>query len=281
MSLRSPLYLDIETLLSQADYYEIEVPRRQEVVEKTTRHRTAGGKVNVAGVGGADGFRGTDVEYQSTYSLDPQQKATTSKIIDRLIELGSVKLSPGSDTAIAKDDLLEVEGVARITAASLAGKMFYVFRRLMDSIEGDLDEIFNFDVNALPITRQLKQVYLQNELLPVPVLVELTGTGMSQRVYVNLEPDHFIDAASANRIEGDERVLGSVLGFVAEGPDGFLSAERWLLHDWEYLMRRKLMTQIDPIVKDVFTQLELDQPAEDVHSYITGPAVILNAIAIY
>lgn len=35
-----------------------------------------------------------------------------------------------------------------------------------------------------------------------------------------------------------------------------------------------------PVVKDLHP-LELDQPAEDARSYVTGPAVILDAIAIY
>ncbi len=141
--------------------------------------------------------------------------------------------------------------------------------------------MFDLDINTLPIAGQLKQVYLQNELLPMPMLVELSGTPMAQRVYVNVAPDHFIDTASANRIEGGVRILGTVTDLVAGDEDGYLSAERWLLHDWEYLIRRKLMTQIEDVVKEIFAQLELDQPAEDVRSYVTGPAVILDAIAIY
>ena len=159
--------------------------------------------------------------------------------------------------------------------------MFYVLRRLMDSIQEDPEKVFDLDINTLPIAGQLKQVYLQSELLPMPMLVELSGIPMAQRVYVNVAPDHFIDTASANRIEGGVRILGTVTDLVAGDEDGYLSAERWLLHDWEYLIRRKLMTQIEDVVKEIFTQLKLGQPAEDVQSYVTGPPVILNAIAIY
>lgn len=137
MALRTLLYLDIDTLQSQAEYHDINIPTQQEIIEKTTRRRATGGKLNLPGVGGADGNLGTDVEYQTTYRMDPRQKATTSKIIDQLMRIDAVKVSPDANTVIAKDDLLEVEGTARITSASLAGKMFYVLRRLMDSIEED------------------------------------------------------------------------------------------------------------------------------------------------
>ena len=281
MALRSPLYLDTETLLSQAEYHDLDVPRQAEIVEKTTRKRSAGGKVNVPGIGGADKSAGSDVEYQSTYSLEPREKATVSKVIDQLIADHAVKVDPDEHTSLSKDDLIEIEGLTRITAASLAGKLFFIFRRLMDMAEGDPESIFDLDIEDLLVAEQLKQVYLRNELLPIPILLELTGSRLPQKVYVSVAPDHFIDAASANRVEGELRVLGSVSRLVSGGDDGYLSAEQWLLHNWEYLMRRKLMMEVDDIVKILVKQLELDLPAEDVHAHIAGPAIVVDAIALY
>lgn len=281
MALRSPLYLDIETLLSQAEYHEIDVPRQAEIVEKTTRKRGGGGKMNFPGVGGADASVGSDVEHQSTYELKPREKATVSKVIDRLISEEAVKTDPDEHTVLSKDDLVEVDGLTRITAASLAGKMFFMIRRLMDTTEGDLDSIFDLGIEDLPVADQVRKVYLQNELLPIPVLLELTGSKLPHKVYVSVAPDHFIDAASANRVEGELRVLGSISHLVPGGDEGFLSAEQWLLHGWEYLMRRKLMTQVDEVVKNLVEQLEIDLPAEDVHAFLSGPAVVIDAVALY
>lgn len=280
MALRRPMYLDIETLLSQAEYYDVEVPRQADIVEKTVRRRSGGGK---AGVGGAalNASAGTDIERQSTYSLQPKEKATVSKVIDALIQMDAVKISLDSESVLGKDDLIEIEGLTRITSASLAGKMFFIFRRLMDADANSFESILDLDVNDSQVIEQLKKVYLQNELLPIPILLELTGSGLPQKVYVNVRPGHFIDAASANQVEGELRILGSVYKLIPGGDDGYLSAEEWLLHDWEYLMRRRLMIDVGDLVQDVAGKLEIDLPSQDVHAHISGPAIIVDAIAIY
>lgn len=283
MALRSPSYLDTETLLSLAEYVDLDVPHQADVVEKTVRKRSGGGKLGASGVG-VEASAGRDVEYQASYSLEPNVKATVNKVIDALIHAGAVNLSPGDQDALTKDSVVELEGSARITTASVAGKVFHIFRRLMGDVEGkDLDSIFKLDDEDLPpgMVGQLQSVYLQNELLPIPVLLELTGTRLSNHVYVNLRPDHFVEAADANRIEGDLRVLGTVSRIVPGGNDGYFSAEEWLLHDWEYLMRRTLMTQIKDVVDDLVATFDLDMPVDDVGAYIAGPAVVVDAIALY
>ncbi|MDU0314117.1 hypothetical protein RKE38_10510 [Phycicoccus sp. M110.8] len=280
MPLRNPSYLDLETLLAQADYHDIDVPRKEEVVERRGRKRSAGGTAGLTGFG-ATASIGSDVEFQRSYTLTPSSKATVSRVIDGLIAADAVKTDPDGQTPLSKDDLVEVEGTARITAASLAGKMFHIFHRLMESSAGGLETIFDFDVDSFEVAEQLKAVYLRNELLPIPVLLEMTGSRLPQKVYVNLRPDNFVDAASSNRLEGEMRVLGSVVRLVDGGKEGYLGAEEWLLDGWEYLMRRKLMTQIDDVLKDLVSQLELDIPADDVHAYIKGPAVLVDAVALY
>lgn len=282
MALRSPNFLDLETLLSQADYYDVRVPRREEVVEKTVKRRAGGAKAGVGGFG-VDGTAGSDLEYQRTYNLEPQEKAMVSKVIDSLISQDAVKVQPGESTCLAKDDLVEISGEARITAASLAGKMLFTFRRLLLAQEGrDLDSLFDLDVADPQFAEAIKQVYLENELLPIPLLLELSGTPLPQKVYINVRPDHFIDDASASRVEGEMRVLGSVSKLIDE--DEYFSAEQWLLHDWEFLMKRVMMAQIDDSIREVaqqMAQMGVDLPAEDVHAFISGPAVVVDAIGLY
>lgn len=281
MALRSPLYLDGESLLAQAEYHGIEVQKQADIVEKTVTKRGATGGVGVGPVR-LGGNAGQDVEFQSAYRLEPSAKATASKVIDALVHQGDVTTNPDADTVLTKDSLIEVEGTTRITAASLAGKMFFILRQAMEEAELDLTSIEDLDLDALPgVEEGFRDAYLSNQLVPVPLLVELTGSGLPQRVYVSVAPDHFVDSASADRVEGDLRVLGSVTQLIGDGNEGFLSAERWLLHGWEYLIRRHLMLQIDEIVKELGNDLDLGLPEDDVYGYITGPAVVLDAIAIY
>jgi len=156
MALRSPIYLDTETLLSQAEYHDIEVPRQADIVEKTVRKRSGGGKVGLSGVG-VGASAGTNVEYQSTCSLAPKEKATVSKLIDSLIKAEAIKVNPDGETVLGKDDLVEIEGLTRITAASLAGKIFFIFRRLMDTAEGGLESIFEPERQRPPNCRAVEE----------------------------------------------------------------------------------------------------------------------------
>ncbi|MEU0213823.1 hypothetical protein ABZ281_01430 [Streptomyces sp. NPDC006265] len=282
MALRSPLYLDTDTLLAQAEYHEIDVPQREEIVETTTKRRSGGGKFNL-GAAGVDASGGSDVQRQATYSLEPREKATVSKVIDGLIGKDAVISRPDATTVLTRDALVEVEGTTRITAASLFGKMFFILRRFLEggSLENLPDTLSATDPRLL---EQIEEVYLRNELPPIPILLELEGSGLPQKVYVNVTPDHFIDVASTNRVEGEIRVLGTVSRLIDDSPDGFLSAEDWLLSGWEWMLRRTMMTRMnDALVelRQVMSNQGIVLPDEDVDAYITGPAIVVDAIALY
>ncbi|MFE2763301.1 hypothetical protein [Streptomyces halstedii] len=204
-------------------------------------------------------------------------------MIDGLIREGVVDASPTGDSALRKDALVEIEGTARITAVSVMSKVFFLFRRLvLDRNINDLSQLANLDVDDPDVAQAIQRVYLQNELLPLPVLLEITGNSLPHKVYVNVRPGFFIDEASADRLEGDLRVLGSVYRIVPE--NDFRVTDEWLLHGWEFMMRRIMMAQIQDDLQAVTQQLSrlgLDVPDDDVHAYISGPAVVIDAIALY
>ncbi|MFC9949139.1 hypothetical protein ACFVIN_00950 [Streptomyces prasinus] len=282
MALRHPSFLDLETLLSQAEYHNVDVPVAQDIVETTARKRSGGGK---AGIGplALNGSAGTDVQFQSTYSLAPREKATVSKVIDGLIHEKAVSVNPAGESALTKDALVEIEGTARITAASVMSKLFFVFRRLM--LERDIDdlsELANLDANDADVAQAIQRVYLHNELLPLPMLLEITDSPLPHKVYINVRPGYFIDEASADCLEGDMRILGSVYRLVPQ--DEYRVTDEWLLHGWEFMMRRIMMVQVQDDLREVTQQLNrlgLDVPDDDVHAYISGPAVVLDAVALY
>jgi hypothetical protein len=278
MALRNPVYLDLESLLAQAEYNEIDVPVQADIVEKTVHQRSGNAKVGYGPLA-AGGSKGSEVEFQTSYAMTPTQKATVSKVIDGLIR-AEVVSSAQDGGNLSKDDLFELVGVARMTAASLTGKMLNLLLQYLKETDRDISDIEFSDIE--PEIKQLMQrVYLGNELVPIPILIELEHTGLEQKVFVNLRPSFFVDAASVDRIEGERRVLGTIRNLVDGGDEGYLSSEEWLLNGWEYLMKRMMMLSLGEQVKDLSTALGLDLPDDDVHAWITGPAIVIDAIAVY
>lgn len=279
MALRRPVYLDAETLMALADYHDLGVARLTEVVEKAIKKRSASAKASWGGVLSGGGELGRDVEMQTSYTIAPSEKASVSKVIDELVAGGyTVETSP--EATLKKDDIVEVEGQVRLTAASLAGKMLYVLRKYLEATDQDIQDLDFTDI-APEVMTLFQSVYLGNELVPIPLLVEVAGTTLAPRVLVNLHPNLFVEAAMVDQIEGERRVLGTVRNLVHEGHEGYLSTEEWLLSGWEYLLKRLLMTQISGKLEEMVDTLDIDLPAKDVHSWVQGPAVVIDAVAIY
>lgn len=278
MALRHPVYLDAEILMALADYHDLDVAQLTEVVEKSSKKRSANAKAGFGMLTGG-GELGKDVELQTSYTIEPSEKATVSKIIDGLIAGGhTVEASP--DATLQKDDIIEIEGDVRLTAASLAGKIFYVLRKYLESTEQDIRHLDFGEVES-EVLALFQSVYVGNELVPIPLLVEVAGTEVGPRVLLNLRPNLFVESAMMDQIEGERRILGTIRNIVGEGNHGYLSTEEWLLSGWEYLLKRTIMTQIDRTVQDMVDALDIDLPAKDVHTWISGPAIILDAVAIY
>ncbi|WP_422390215.1 DUF6414 family protein [Arthrobacter sp. N1] len=278
MALKNPVYLDLETLLAQAEYNGVQVPVQTDIVEKTVKQRSGNAKLGYGALG-AGGSSGSEVEFQTSYAMTPTQKATVSKIIDGLVR-AEVVSTAAETKALVKDELFELEGTARITAASLAGKLFNLLFQYLKESDRDIIGV-DFAEIAPDIKQLMQKVYLGNELVPIPLLVELENAGLEQKVFINLRPSFFIESASLDRIEGDMRVLGTIRNLVAGGNEGYLSSEEWLLHGWEYLVKRMMMANLNKQVESLTSALKLDLPADDVHAWIKGPAIVIDAIAIY
>jgi len=274
MTLRSPVYLDADTLVALAEYHDVTVPKKMAVVETTSRKRDIGGQITPSGVG-VKASLGRDVEYQTSYTLTPKQKAVVSKIIDGL-EAGSV--IQNANDALSKGSLVELSGAGFMTACSIAGKMFFVAREALEGVT-NLDSLKSLNVMTPKMMRLIKRVYIDNRPVPMPILLELAGTPFQARVFASLEPDFFVDVAAIDRVEGEITVLGQVSAIVAAGE--FQSTERWLLAGYEFLTKRILMTKIGDLVNDFMGAIGLNIPEDAIREYIPGPAIVVDAIAVY
>lgn len=264
--------------MALGDYHGLDMPRLTDVIEKAVKRRSGNAKASFAGIGGGAEL-GRDVELQSSFTIAPTEKASVSKVIDGLLA-GDHTVQVSEEAVLKKDDIVEVEGLVRLTAASLAGKMLYVLRKYLESTEQDIRDLVFSDIEP-DVMALIQSVYLRNELVPIPVLVDVVGTGLAPRVLVNLRPNLFVDSATSDQIEGDRRILGTVRSLVDESDDGYVSTGDWLLADWEYLIKRLLMTDISDKVQEIVDSLKIDLPAKDIHAWIKGPAVVLDAVAVY
>jgi len=279
MGLRSPIYLDSETLLVAAEYHGVDFPRAEEIVEKSVRNREGSAKIGYRAVS-AGGSAGSNVEFQATYSLEPREKATTSKVIDGFFNAQVIKTAASEDQ-LWKDDLVEVDGELRVTAASMVGKMFYLLRTLLEGEGVSIEGMEDLDFESPAVQDQFKDLYLRNALPPIPLLVKVSGPPHQRSMYANLDPGRFVGAAALDLLEGPHRVLGTVRQVVPGGNDGYLATDPWLLSGWEHLFRRLLMTQIADQVQAMTKELDILLPEDDAYGWIKGPAVVLDAIAIY
>ena len=103
-------------------------------------------------------------------------------------------------------------------------------------------------------------------------------------MYVNCEPRHFsgAGAAATDSVEGEVTVVGVVRGFVGDDPaDEFMSTEKWTLHGWERTMRTMLRTHMDELTESLIPQFDPDWESGKASYYIKGPAVVVDAIAIF
>lgn len=326
MPLRSPRYLNRTDFYDHADYYDIEIPRRVEIVARTSTSRSGGAKLGLQSIGvpfGLEGQLGDSVELQSAYVLEVGEKSSFSKVLDAMEDeeqaaLAMLPLPGGGDQrwVTSRNQLVEMTGTLKLSPVSSVGKIMNVMLQLVGHKDIDLDELFSrpsmdaarrpspegtddenmdadepWDTTApedIPAQAQeiLRAVYLRNEIPEIPTLFKLAldEEDAPWSVFINCEPSHFVGdgAAATDSIEGEVTVVGVVREFVGDDPsDGFISTERWTLHGWERTMRAMLRTRMDDLVDSLIPQFDSEWEAGDASYYIKGPAVVIDAVAIF
>lgn len=278
MALRNPVYLDLETLEAQAQYHDVDFPIPADVVERTN-HGRSGEAGAQAGPFTIRGTGGKDVELQRSYTLAPRHKTVVSRAMDSLVAAGHVQTDLLA--GVSRDDLVLLEGRSSLMPCSTAGKLMHIALQAMrDAQVSDFSSFRTADLEP-GFAQHAKRAYLNNELLPMPLLLRLDSPADCPALYVDLQPGHFLDSRSIDDVEGEIRVLGTVDKLIDDGD--YYSAERWLLPGWEHQMKRLLMASegIDGAFEAIAEQLGVDAPAEDTKPYLSGPALLVSAIAVY
>lgn len=326
MPLRSPRYLNRTDFYDHADYHDIEIPRRVEIVARTSTNRSGGAKLGLQSIGvpfGIEGQLGDSVELQSAYVLEVGEKSSFSKVLDAMeneeqAALTALPFQGGRDQrwAASRNQLVELTGTMKLSPVSSIGKIMNVMLQLVGHRDVDLDEVFlkpssetagrpsldvadaeslDADESAVLTDSEnipaqaheiFKAVYLRNEIPEIPTLfkLELDEEDAPWSVFINCEPGHFVGdgAAATDSIEGEVTVVGVVREFVGDDPsDGFISTEPWTLYGWERTMRAMLRPRMDDLVESLIPQFDPEWQAGDESFYIKGPAVVIDAVAIF
>lgn len=326
MPLRNPRYLNRADFYDHADYHDIEIPRRVELVARTSTNRSGGVKLGLQSIGvpfGLEGQLGDSVELQSAYVLEVGEKSSFSKVLDAMENEDQAALTAlplqgggGQRWVASRDQLVEMTGTMKLSPVSSIGKIMNVMLQLVGHKDVDIDDLFSRSsmdaagrpssdgadeegVDAdepraaaapedIPVQAQeiLKAVYLRNEIPEIPTLFkfELDEEDAPWSVFINCEPSHFVGdgPAATDSIEGEVTVVGVVRELVGDDPsDGFISTERWTLHGWERTMRAMLRVRMDDLVDSLIPQLHSEWGAADASYYIKGPAVVIDAVAIF
>lgn len=278
MALKNPVYLDLETLEAQAQYHEVDFPIPADVIERTN-HGRSGEAGAQAGPFSIRGTGGKDVELQKSYTLAPRHKTVVSRAMDALLAAGHVQTDLLA--GVSRDDLVLLEGRTSLMPCSTAGKLMHI--ALLAMRDAQVTDFSSFRAADLEpgFAQHAKRAYVNNELLPMPLLLRLEAPAGCPAVYLDLPSGHFLDSRSIDDVEGEIRVLGTVDKLIDEG--SFYSAERWLLPGWEHQMKRLLMASegISGIFESIAGHLGVDAPAEDTKPYLVGPALLISTIAVY
>ncbi|WP_144588915.1 DUF6414 family protein [Brevibacterium casei] len=276
-----PVYLKRDALFSRAEYAGIQLPPQSvEIQERDLREKGLNGTVGASGVGfGAKGAK--SVEVQKTYSLESRDYAVVSKIVDDLFDKEEAFICT-PETPLKRGDFVAIEGRFQMTNASRIGRFTDIIRSAFNDSDLDItseDELADIPPAAIS---ELKDVLLGNALPRIPILTQSHPADHLPTVYASFEPNHYVNAASTDRIVGEMTVLGKVTALVDDDPkEGYLSAEHWLFPHYDEILRRHLMVKADEMVEGFAAVFELGDDLPTAQHYLTGPGIVIDVVAAY
>lgn len=276
-----PVYLKRDALFSRAEYAGIHLPPQTvEIQERDFRESGLNGTLGASGVG-IGGNRAKSVEVQKTYSLESRDYAVVSKIVDALFEQKEAFLRT-PETSLKRGDFVAIEGRFQMTNASRIGRFTDIIRSAFN--DSDIDITSKNELESMPpaVISELKDVLLGNALPQIPILTQSHPTDHLAAVYASFEPNHYVNAASTDRIVGDMTVLGKVTALIEDDPEeGYLSAEQWLFPHYDEMLRRQMMVKADELVESYAEAFELGGELPTAQHYLSGPGVVIDVVAAY
>jgi hypothetical protein len=211
---RSPLYLDIETLVPLANYHNIEVMIEVAVTRRDLGQRSgkAGLKATIP-VPGSPGFeiggsKGSESEVTQAQTVKDHPTNALNRLLDALASNEDVVTDLSAD-AITRRQLVELDGDWRISPATDVGSFLAAMVAMVaqnPSVLKNSEPPAEFFALMTPGT------------IPESVVLDTTlDDAQETRVLVLLDSGCLVGQAGLDDVEGERTVFGQVDSIIAEG----------------------------------------------------------------
>ena len=272
MTFRNPLYLDLNLLANMADYYGVDIGRDAKV--KVTQSRGRSGRANIERTIGVAVDRSSSQEMTQEFDSEFRPVRAMNDLIDQLLQDKEiVDLDSGDQPVITQRMVLQVDGIAEVSAATEVGAMMSSFLPLLSQAADerrDFSEVDPTEAIGALLNPDIGASFVQ--------VLELESESLEVPAVVLVNPENYFGNSTVEDIEGEVTILANVEKVISNGRSYPL--QRYFLPGLSRPIRRAIAKEgLEGIIESMSDYI--DRPVDTSSLSVAGPAVILRPIAIY
>lgn len=270
---RSPLYLDLDTLVPLANYHDIEVMVDVQVSQRDLGQKSGNlgfrASVPLPGSPGveAGGSRGSESEVTQARTVKDTPASALNRLLDTL-ELHNGVVTDLSTQTVTKRQLVELDGEWEVAPATDVGAFLAELMNLMVQHPEAMAK------GAEPPAEAMSLMTAGPQRGSI-VLDRVSDDSEASRTLVLLDAEHFVRGSSMDDLEGERTIFGSIDTLVGE--------------DQDYSLEKFFMSGISRAVRRMFDPAELLQGVSEGFGRslsvddlrLKGPLVVVKAVAVY
>ncbi|MCZ4540655.1 hypothetical protein O4090_11455 [Dietzia kunjamensis] len=266
---RSPVFLDLETLVPLANFHDIEVMTDLSLSERDLGKKSANAGVKMGIPGGPNlevgGGGNKESEITQSRTVKDHPTSALNRLLDGLVRSG--ELSSLQEGAIFKRQLVELDREWEISAATDIGSMLEGLVKFMVSNPAAMD--------AQKIPAEAMSLMAGGSETGGTVVLEADEKDSEgRRIIVLLSAGDLTVKSTIDDLEGDRTVFGVVHEIVPESRQ--YSLEKVFLSGVSRSVRRAFKTEA---LLDLATAL--NRPIGEDDLFVPGPLIVVKAIAVY
>lgn len=265
---RSPIYLDLETLVPLANFHDIEVMTDVSLSERDLGRKGANAGLRMGIPGGptleAGGSGSKEFEVSQARTVTDHPTSALNRLLDDL--LAANQLSDLADGAVFKRQLVELDREWNVSAATDIGSILEGLVRVM--VNNPLA------MNSQEVPPEAMSVMTGGSTSGTVVLETEEEDSEGRKIIVLLTADDLVAKSTIDDLEGDRSVFGLVHEIVP--PNKRYSLEKVFLAGFSRSIRRTINTKVL-----LSLGAALNQPISEEDLDIPGPLIVIKAVAIY